>query len=615
MKSPKLFSPKIVIIITLILFLGLIVVASTSAIYFISSDATALGSIVNADIKQRHLYNMNRAASQRILYLHKMINSVDPFEQDEIYIEYMKQGDLFLQSSTPLKQLFIVEEKEEVWEIMYEKMVLLRRLQNSIIEIILNEQDGTKTFEAQQILINRAVPAQDDLLKFLSTMLDIINDEIKDEFDESVEKNKTANQFIILITIAVMLLGIVISAWVLRHFLHYEVVINIEKNKAIQANIKKSQFLANMSHEIRTPLTAIIGFSQVIRKSRSDIRKFEDMCSKIINNGQHLLDLINDVLDLLKIEAGELTVETISTSPIAVLDEVITIVSGLAEKKGIVFEPNLLFPIPGVIDTDPVRLKQILINLCSNAIKFTTKGTVIITVNFDHLKNKLYFKVTDSGVGMSSEVMEKIFLPFSQADMSTTRKYGGTGLGLNISRSLSEELNGALTCSSIEGIGSEFKLVLDVGEISNDILVFKEQYDSRVNTLTADEGDTTVPELNGTILVVEDSQDNCDLIAMYIEDTTADYTIVGNGQLAVDQCSRKQFDLILMDMQMPVMDGFEAVKKLRENGYRNPIVMLTANALKIDIDKCFDIGADGHLAKPIELDKFYLVLKKYLALE
>jgi len=594
----------------------LMMFGSALAIYFIVKSSSLLDEIVVEENEQYYVSSMQKAASIRIIYLYRILNSNDIFVRNDYYTQFMHQGDLFLTASSELKKIFISENELKLWQQLRPKIVKLGQLQNQIIQIAL--QDDSTINNARELLKLEAIPAQDELLSHLSTLSEYTRKEINEEFSEAIEQGKSTIITIVSFTILIIGLGILISVWVLRHFTNYERVINFEKNKAISANRKKSQFLANMSHEIRTPLTAILGFSQAIKKLHIDKNAFDKITNKIIKNGNHLLDLINDVLDLSKIEAGQLNVENITISPFAIIDEVVAVVSAQAEAKGLTFEINIQYPIPSIIDSDPVRLKQILINLCNNAIKFTEQGTVIIDISFDHLNQKLKFEVIDTGIGMSRSAMNKIFLAFSQANITTTRKFGGTGLGLHISKQLAEKLNGKLSCTSISGVGSKFKLELQLENIGNDLLLnAKSDNISTEQIDTMADNEFVVPNLNGSILLVEDNEDNRDLICMYIDDTNASYTVVENGQFAVQEClqKRKQFDLILMDMEMPMMDGFEATKKLRDNGYTLPIVMLTANALKSDVDSSIEIGANAHLAKPIELDKFYRILAQYVPTE
>ncbi len=615
MKALKIRTPKVVIITTLIAFMLLMTLGSSTAIFFLSKEAASVHRIVGENDEQQYLYNMNQAATQRILYLHKMLNTDDAFEQDEIYLLYLKQGDLFLQSSEQLKLKLFMENKQKVWKLLFSKMIKLKTIQQKVIDIVLEDTNGTKLYQAKQIFIDQVVPEQDVFLEYLSILLDDIRYEIDVEFELSVAESETSRIIIIAFSLVTILLGILISFWVLRHFLGYERVINIEKNKALRASSKKSQFLANMSHEIRTPLTAIIGFSEAIKNLHSDKNAYVEMTNKITRNGNHLLDLINNILDLSKIEAGELHIEKVTISLFSIIDEVINIISASAEAKGLLFKANLQFPLPTTITIDPVRLKQILINLCSNAIKFTEQGSVIVNVNFDHLKQKLIFKITDTGIGMAASEMNKIFLPFNQADMSTTRKFGGTGLGLNISHRLATKLNGDLRCTSVAGSGSTFTLELQLNNISNKLLVYQKPETAKSSNLIAETREITAPpQLTGSILLAEDNVDNRELISLYISETNAELTVVENGLYAVQEClqKRKQFDLILMDMQMPMMDGIEATAKLRKNNYNNPIVMLTANALKVDVENSINIGANAHLAKPVNLEKFYAMLSRYL---
>lgn len=266
-------------------------------------------------------------------------------------------------------------------------------------------------------------------------------------------------------------------------------------------------------------------------------------------------------------------------------------------------------PLPSIIKTDPTRLKQILINLCSNAVKFTKKGEVVININFNINSNSLYFKIIDHGIGIPKNKIHKIFMPFLQADETTSRKYGGTGLGLTISKDLAEKMGGSLTCSSNVNHGSLFKLVLPIGDFkSPQMIQSMNEIDNFQSRLKHDE----IHRLNGHILLAEDIADNQLLITLYVEKTGAEITVVENGKDAVEEALNNNYDLVIMDMQMPIMDGISAVKALRKAAYKKPITMLTANATHDVQAECYKAGANEFLTKPIEKNKFYAVLNKYL---
>lgn len=379
-----------------------------------------------------------------------------------------------------------------------------------------------------------------------------------------------------------------------------------EQYKAKESDQQKSQFLANMSHEIRTPLTAIIGFSETLYKSEENEER-KSYIDRIIKNGKHLHQLINDILDLSKIEANQLAVENISVSVCEVVMEINSMMSEKANSKQINFNIDVLYPVPKFITTDPTRLKQILINICSNAIKFTEKGDVRLEVKFNQSENNMIFSIKDSGIGMSPKQVSGLFKPFKQADSSTTRKYGGTGLGLYISKLLSEKLGGSIRVSSMINIGSLFELFIDAGDIDGGWVNYKEDF-----LLQNNSSSINTPNLKGKVLLAEDNLDNQELISLLVESTGAIIDVVENGSKAVEKSTSENYDLILMDMQMPEMGGVEAITMLRKNKCTTPVAVLTANAMKEDELMSSEAGANCFLTKPINQEAFYNVLSKYL---
>ena len=281
-----------------------------------------------------------------------------------------------------------------------------------------------------------------------------------------------------------------------------------------------------------------------------------------------------------------------------------------AEEKQLKFRIKYKFPLPKLIVTDAKRLKQILLNLCSNAIKFTSDGNVDISIVYENDLKRLQFDVTDTGVGMTQEELERLFSPFSQADTSTTRQFGGSGLGLCICKELVNSLGGEIKCQSRKGIGSRFFFTVDPGPIESDQWVHSYQADQV--EIPKIKVKIEPDSLTGKVLLAEDTVDNQKLISMYIKRSGATPVVVENGKQALDKALADHFDLILMDMQMPVMGGIDAIVKLRATGYTRPIVALTANALKEDRDKCQQAGVDEYLTKPVDLNQFNTVLKRYL---
>ena len=388
---------------------------------------------------------------------------------------------------------------------------------------------------------------------------------------------------------------------------------------ADRANTAKSQFLANMSHEIRTPLTAIIGHSDEALDRNQTTEQHLSALHTIHYSSIHLLNLLNNILDFSKIDAGEVEIECFEMNPVQTISAVESIVMNQAKEKGLKFTVNYTAPIPKSIVSDPIRLKQILLNLCSNAIKFTERGSVEIQISFVTDSDSLVIRVTDTGIGMTEEQCQKVFKPFKQADSSTTRKFGGTGLGLSLSKQLAELLNCSLSVESEFHKGTCFTLsvprgnVNDRGMLTDGNMLQNNQIIPAKNREVTQQNNNQFTELYGRVLLVEDTEINQQLIARFLSGMGASVAVADNGQQAVEQALGQEFDLIYMDMQMPVMSGIEAIKILRDKGYKQPIVVLTANATNEDERQCKEAGADGFLTKPINRSSLYDMTARYLA--
>ena len=408
-----------------------------------------------------------------------------------------------------------------------------------------------------------------------------------------------------------------------------------QANEAAEAATEaKSRFLANMSHEIRTPMTAILGFSEILDENVACCsvcgehagcrkrRENKEHIDTIRANGDHLLRIINDILDLSKIEAGKLEVEHVSCSPAQVLADVETLMRVSANAKRLSLEIEYDGAIPRSIKTDPTRLRQILVNLVGNAIKFTDVGGIRLVARLldtDADESKMQFDVIDSGIGMSEMQVAELFQPFSQVDASTSRRHGGTGLGLVISKRLAEQLGGDITVESTLGQGSTFRVALATGALDGVPLIDAPPLDEPAAIHDKDSARSGA-ELACRVLLAEDGPDNQRLITLLLESAGAEVTLAENGQIASKFAltaydEGNPFDLILMDMQMPVMDGYEATRRLREVGYDRPIVALTANAMSDDRQKCIDSGCDEYATKPIDRGNLLAILERLCAEE
>ncbi|XZE34435.1 ATP-binding protein [Pirellulaceae bacterium SH501] len=395
------------------------------------------------------------------------------------------------------------------------------------------------------------------------------------------------------------------------------------QTQAVAANKAKSEFLANMSHEIRTPMTAILGYAELLVE---ETERFEQnsVLSSYVNtiktHGEHLLSLINDILDLSKIEAEKITVEGIAIDPLQFVQDVATFMQVKALAKNLPLKVECQGDLPARIVTDPTRLRQVLVNLLGNAIKFTELGGVTIELSYDSKTRVFSIAVKDTGIGITAQQIERLFESFSQADTSMTRRYGGSGLGLVISKRLMNLLGGDLSVSSVPGIGSEFTATL---QLSEDSLTMRTCSPTEAPTRIAATPKLEKDSLLGVrILLAEDGPDNQRLISHFLRRAGATVSIVENGAEAVaaftldktlngELLSDLPFDLLLTDIQMPVLDGYKATGMLRKKMLTIPIIAITAHAMESDAQRCLEAGCDAYISKPIHRAELVALCKDW----
>ncbi len=399
---------------------------------------------------------------------------------------------------------------------------------------------------------------------------------------------------------------------------------------AAQASIAKNEFFACISHELRTPLTAILGYADLLSEEfNPDVAQcpVDDYVETIRRNGAHLLKVIDDVLDLAKIESGKLKVERISVDLETLVGDIVTLMRARADEKRLGLKVIYQSDVPKFISTDPVRLRQILLNLLGNAIKFTEVGSVTLSVSMDlTVGERMIFEVIDTGIGMTDVQLSRLFQAFSQADASTTRRFGGSGLGLMISKNLAQLLGGDVSVTSVPGTGSTFRVCIATGNTAHSQTV-QRLFDNRsaeVDKIHSSKPKHAYPAIFGKrILLIEDGIDNQRLIAFLLGKAGASVSVMENGKRGLESLTidgtldgtlsqPMAYDLILTDMQMPELDGYATAQMLRQMGCDLPIIALTAFAMKSDAEKCIEAGCDDYLSKPIAKDELLGKVSKWL---
>jgi len=585
-----------------------------AGMYQIRESNEGMSSVVEVYIVKIQLANAMRDSIRlRQIGMNKLLATDDPFERDAELMQYYQYAGEYREARNKLIALPMNEMEKSIQQQLTMITRVAQPLNKKAAEMIVDEAPEEQTRQVAK----KALEKQQKLLVQLDKLVDLQNQYAKQALQNGRDKYDRSMLLMLMLSLVVIAVAFIVVRRLSKYIAENNQKL-LDKNeeletvsqKALEATRAKSAFLATMSHEIRTPLSAIIGFAEASLDTDRTEEEYRDATNKIIRSGNHLLQIINDILDVSKIEANKLELENVEVSPFELLADIEALVKPQADAKELLFKLDYKFPLPRSIISDPLRIKQVLINLCGNALKFTDQGHVMIKVAYDEVARQIEFSVRDSGIGMTDTQIEKVFSPFTQADSSTSRKYGGTGLGLSLCKQLAEAMGGAISVESLPGTGSRFSVSFDVGENANLQMVARKE--DMPTFVVESQRNKSLAQLQGRILLADDNTDNQQLISYFIGKMGPHVEVADNGQIALEMVCAQPFDLILMDMQMPVMSGTEAVKQIRQRGLQMPIIALTANATREDRTACLEAGCDDFLTKPIDRVRLYQILRDYL---
>jgi len=552
-----------------------------------------LSAIVEYNIYKIELVSrMRRSVEERWIDLHKVIASHDIFERDKWLQNFYKGSRLYREARNHFSSIPHTKTEQDIFNRLDKNIKIAQPIVRQFIE---NMVDDPLPFPPENV-VDQIKRHQQSVLNNLQQMVDYVQEDANAAVNEAKSDLTQTYTIMLILVSSIILLSLIIATRVSES-------VN-KKNQALANATKvKSRFLANMSHEIRTPLTAVIGFAEQLLKPELSQSERLAAANIIIRNGSHLQNIVDEILDLSKDEANKLEANKTQIALLELIAEIKETFEPQASKKDLLFQVHQHPPLPTYIISDPFKLKQILYNLCNNAIKYTEKGTVSFNISCNTKAQQIHFDIVDSGIGLKENDLQNIFEPFVQADNSATRKFGGTGLGLHLSRRFSELLGGTLSVDSNYGVGSCFTLSMPTGEI--DINDLKLEFQDQAVLPNIQPDDYPLDQLNGNILLAEDTQDNQLLIRAFLTNTNIQLSTVDDGQQAIDAIAKNEFDLVLMDIQMPVMNGLQATSKLRQLGFTKPILALTANILPEDCERYLKEGFDDVIGKPVS-KKFFL---------
>jgi len=546
--------------------------------------------------KNALIQSMSRVINHRMMMVRDILLVDDPFLRDDLVQKYSR---LALDYNRYFSELQTLEAEPD-------EQALLRRMSEQISGAAdLREEIRSLPTVNHSIDIKRLLNRSMVVNSKTHAILDELQAQQRKDFEADLKRVKQSHSRNLSILVASFLLMFMIML-----FIAYRVSGYVKRsNRQLTAMaMEKSMLLATMSHEIRTPLTSIIGFGETLLET--DTTKEERIAGihAIVRNGRYLQGLINDVLDFSKLDAGQMELQKESVSLTSCLDDMDNMLRGRAQSKGLNFNIVAVGQLPEHIETDPIKLRQILVNLLSNAIKFTESGEVRLEAGFDEESGRMQFDVIDTGMGIEREQLLRLFKPYRQVGQC---RQEGTGLGLYISRKMAELLGGELFVSSEVGEGSQFTLNLPVGDVSEERHIQWQRRVSEKNQANSHRG----VQFAGRVLLAEDRKDNQKLFSIYLNKVGLEVDIAEDGEQAIRAALAGDYVLVLMDMQMPGMDGVTATSELRQCGYQVPIIALTANQSAEDRQRCQQAGFDDFLSKPISRADFVQVLSRYLHIE
>lgn len=587
--------------------IALMLLVVTTVLYLADKTNTSVKNLVETSTaKIDYAYTMRDAIHLRQVCIANSLATNDPFLRDTELTNFYQHASTYMTARNRLITYPMNDDEKAVHAKLREQSNITQPVTLKLVESLAAGVPQSELTDALQ-LSRDGHSKVFELINQLIALEKTYGQEIAESSRNTYEKSV---QFTLAIAVLMILLAFTITYYLSRYVSDKNRQLtdnNTELQranwKAEQASHSKSLFLANMSHEIRTPLSAIIGFSDLLQEDKTSESNKATAIRTINRNSKHLMHLVNEILDVSKIEAQKIELERIDVELINVIQDVEDIIRNIIEKKQLSFNIDYQFPLPATITGDPVRIRQILINLCNNAVKFTRQGSITMRVSCMPEAEELLIDVIDTGVGISKEKASELFKPFAQADASITREYGGTGLGLFLSQQLTEIMGGHISLSSELGQGSTFSVCLPTGSLNARQMI---NSSSEISTAQQSQDYTSSISLdNLDLLLVEDNLDNQRLISLYLSEAGADVTVANNGKEALNLARQHSFDIILMDMQMPVMSGTEAVIRIREENINTPIISLTANATSQAKQECLEAGCNDFITKPIEFGKLF----------